>query len=174
MAAAWQIAVVERDRVVDAKAGFHADVETLWVAFPPFRSSVSANRPPIPVSHLDLESSAVEKLVDVSGGYFGHIVLDHYARRVDSGLLDFRPFHARVENWPRVEQTGIFDPSFIFKFFQFSIGISIVEHFTFRFCVDFYEIDGRPRFGEMTFHPMGDVARFDPPEYDAIIGALWR
>jgi hypothetical protein len=50
---------------------------------------------------------------------------------------------------------------------KLSEGISFV-------CVDFYEIDGAPRFGEMTFHPMAGLARFDPPEYDAIIGALWR
>jgi hypothetical protein len=40
--------------------------------------------------------------------------------------------------------------------------------------VDFYEIDGTPRFGEMTFYPEAGMGRFDPPEYDAIIGRLWR
>ncbi len=39
--------------------------------------------------------------------------------------------------------------------------------------VDFYEINGTPRFGEMTFYPGGGFMPFDPPEYDAIIGALW-
>jgi hypothetical protein len=40
--------------------------------------------------------------------------------------------------------------------------------------VDFYEIDGTPRFGEMTFYPGAGNEHFDPPEYDAIIGQLWR
>jgi hypothetical protein len=40
--------------------------------------------------------------------------------------------------------------------------------------VDLYEIDGAPRFGEMTFYPGAGLVPFDPPEYDAIIGALWR
>jgi hypothetical protein len=33
---------------------------------------------------------------------------------------------------------------------------------------------GHPYFGEMTFYPEAGVGRFDPPEYDAIIDALWR
>ena len=40
--------------------------------------------------------------------------------------------------------------------------------------VDFYEMDGTPKFGEMTFYPEGGVGRFDPPEYDAIVGKFWR
>jgi hypothetical protein len=40
--------------------------------------------------------------------------------------------------------------------------------------VDFYEINRTPRFGEMTFYPETGMGRFDPPEYDAIIGKLWR
>jgi hypothetical protein len=39
--------------------------------------------------------------------------------------------------------------------------------------VDFYEIDGRPLFGEMTFFPASGWQRFSPPEWDARIGALW-
>jgi hypothetical protein len=39
--------------------------------------------------------------------------------------------------------------------------------------VDFYEIDGRPLFGEMTFFPASGWQRFSPPEWDAKIGALW-
>jgi hypothetical protein len=40
--------------------------------------------------------------------------------------------------------------------------------------VDFYEIDGKPRFGEMTFYPEAGLGPFDPPEYDVILGGLWR
>ena len=40
--------------------------------------------------------------------------------------------------------------------------------------VDFYRLDdGSYRFGEMTFSPSGGNAQFDPPEYNAKIGALF-
>ncbi len=39
--------------------------------------------------------------------------------------------------------------------------------------VDFYEIDGKPLFGEMTFYPGSGLDPFDPPEIDAIMGELW-
>lgn len=39
--------------------------------------------------------------------------------------------------------------------------------------IDFYEIDGRPRFGEMTFYPGSGLDPFDPAELDIIMGALW-
>jgi hypothetical protein len=48
-----------------------------------------------------------------------------------------------------------------------SEGISFVR-------VDFYEINGTPRFGEMTFYPSSGLGCFDPPEYDVIVGGLWR
>jgi hypothetical protein len=37
--------------------------------------------------------------------------------------------------------------------------------------VDFYEIDGKPLFGEMTFYPGSGLALF-PPEYDQLFGRL--
>jgi hypothetical protein len=40
--------------------------------------------------------------------------------------------------------------------------------------VDLYEINETPRFGEMTFYPSSGLSRFDPPEYDIIVGRLWR
>jgi hypothetical protein len=39
--------------------------------------------------------------------------------------------------------------------------------------VDFYEIEEKPRFGEMTYYPDSGWARFLPHEYDAKVGALW-
>ncbi len=38
---------------------------------------------------------------------------------------------------------------------------------------DFYEIDGQPRFGEMTFYPGSGLDPFDPPKLDQALGALW-
>lgn len=40
--------------------------------------------------------------------------------------------------------------------------------------VDFYEVGGRPKFGEMTFYPGSGLDPLDPPELDAVMGALWR
>lgn len=40
--------------------------------------------------------------------------------------------------------------------------------------VDFYEVDGRPTFGEMTFYPGSGLYPLDPPELDAEMGTLWR
>ena len=39
--------------------------------------------------------------------------------------------------------------------------------------IDFYEIAGEPKFGEVTFYPGSGMDPFDPPELDATIGALW-
>jgi hypothetical protein len=39
--------------------------------------------------------------------------------------------------------------------------------------IDFYEVGGRPRFGEMTFYPGSGLDPFDPPALDLAMGALW-
>jgi hypothetical protein len=39
--------------------------------------------------------------------------------------------------------------------------------------VDFYEIAGRPRFGELTFYPGSGFNPFNPDEYDFKLGELW-
>ena len=39
--------------------------------------------------------------------------------------------------------------------------------------VDFYEIAGEAKFGEVTFYPGSGLDPFDPPELDIAIGALW-
>lgn len=39
--------------------------------------------------------------------------------------------------------------------------------------VDFYEIAGSPRFGEITFYPGGGWGRFSPDEYDLVLGKFW-
>lgn len=39
--------------------------------------------------------------------------------------------------------------------------------------VDLYEIDGRPRFSELTFFPGSGFIRFDPADYDRVFGELW-
>ncbi len=40
--------------------------------------------------------------------------------------------------------------------------------------VDLYEIGKKPVFGEMTFYPGSGIGRVHPPEFDKIIGALWK
>ena len=39
--------------------------------------------------------------------------------------------------------------------------------------VDFYEVDGKPRFGEVSFYHNSGETRFDPPEWDEKLGQLW-
>lgn len=39
--------------------------------------------------------------------------------------------------------------------------------------IDFYEIDGTPRFGEMTFYPGSGLDPFDPETLDLRLGACW-
>jgi TupA-like ATPgrasp len=38
---------------------------------------------------------------------------------------------------------------------------------------DFYEIDGKPMFGEMTFYPGSGLDKFNPVSLDAILGQHW-
>ena len=39
--------------------------------------------------------------------------------------------------------------------------------------VDFYEVDGRPLFGEMTFYPGSGLDRFRPAYFDVMFGERW-
>ena len=57
---------------------------------------------------------------------------------------------------------------------NFSTMIEIAEALAGResfIRVDLYDV-GRPIFGELTLHPEAGLGRFDPPEYDAIVGKL--
>jgi hypothetical protein len=40
--------------------------------------------------------------------------------------------------------------------------------------IDFYQVAGQPRFGEMTFYPGSGLEPVDPPELDLAMGSLWR
>lgn len=40
--------------------------------------------------------------------------------------------------------------------------------------IDLYDLHDGPRFGEMTFTPGAGLEKFDPPEYDRRLGALWE
>jgi hypothetical protein len=39
--------------------------------------------------------------------------------------------------------------------------------------IDFYDVGGIPRFGEMTFYPGSGLDPFDPPELDHELGRYW-
>lgn len=39
--------------------------------------------------------------------------------------------------------------------------------------VDFYEVEGRPLFGEMSFYPGSGLDRFRPVSFDTLFGELW-
>jgi hypothetical protein len=38
---------------------------------------------------------------------------------------------------------------------------------------DFYEIDGKPMFGEMTFYPGSGLDKFNPVSLDKMLGQQW-
>jgi hypothetical protein len=38
--------------------------------------------------------------------------------------------------------------------------------------IDLYDI-GRPMFGEIAMHPETGLGRWDPPEWDQMLGRLW-
>jgi hypothetical protein len=40
--------------------------------------------------------------------------------------------------------------------------------------IDFYDVGGLPRFGEMTFYPGSGLDPVDPPTLDREFGRLWR
>jgi hypothetical protein len=40
--------------------------------------------------------------------------------------------------------------------------------------IDFYEINGQPKFGEMTFYPDAGNVKFVPDAYDIKLGQLWK
>jgi hypothetical protein len=40
--------------------------------------------------------------------------------------------------------------------------------------VDFYEVNGKVIFGELTFYPKGGLPDFTPPEYDEILGSYFE
>jgi hypothetical protein len=40
--------------------------------------------------------------------------------------------------------------------------------------VDFYEINGRPLFGEMTFYPVAGYESYAPAAYDRVLGDRWQ
>jgi TupA-like ATPgrasp len=49
----------------------------------------------------------------------------------------------------------------------------LAEDFSFV-RIDFYEIGGQPKFGEMSFYPGSGFEVFNPPEWDAKIGKFWQ
>jgi hypothetical protein len=38
---------------------------------------------------------------------------------------------------------------------------------------DFYDVEGEPRFGELTFYPGSGLERVEPPRLDLLMGLLW-
>jgi hypothetical protein len=54
------------------------------------------------------------------------------------------------------------------------VGIARTLSAEFPFVrVDLYDLPSGPLFGELTFSPGAGLMRFDPPEYDEIVGSWW-
>jgi hypothetical protein len=56
---------------------------------------------------------------------------------------------------------------------MYSLSQKLSEHFAFV-RVDFYEVNGRVYFGEMTFTPVSGITPIRPSQYDLILGELIR
>ena len=76
-----------------------------------------------------------------------------------------QPFH-EPKNYP-FSRNRICPPVSLQKMLDFSqllsAGIPFIR-------VDFYEIDGHPYLGELTFYPTSGIGGFDPEEWDHILG----
>ncbi|MEJ2118085.1 MAG: ATP-grasp fold amidoligase family protein [Alphaproteobacteria bacterium] len=90
--------------------------------------------------------------------------------------------HKRImydRNWNRLpfsmkypmDSRDIPPPNSLNKMIEFSEILS--ENISFV-RVDFYEIDEKPLFGEMTFFPGAGYSKFMPEEYDLKLGELWK
>lgn len=69
------------------------------------------------------------------------------------------------------EKTDVEKPKNLDKMIEFAAKLS--DGFAFV-RVDFYEIDGRLYFGEMTFTSSSGMDRFHPEKYDEIVGSYLK
>jgi hypothetical protein len=54
--------------------------------------------------------------------------------------------------------------------------LKAAERLSESFCfvrVDFYDLDGRARFGELTFYPGSGLEKVQPLRLDLLMGLLW-
>ena len=94
---------------------------------------------------------------------FGRFV-EHHANYYDTDLK-LMPFgEANLAPIPEAEITI---PSTIHKMFDLAKKLSTGYPFL---RVDFYDVNGRIYFGELTFYPAGGMGKFTPEEYDAVLG----
>lgn len=77
--------------------------------------------------------------------------------------LDWRPMIPGGETPPRPASL----PAMVAAAQELSRGFAFVR-------VDFYEVSGVPKFGEMTFYPGSGLDPVNPPHLDAVMGDLWR
>lgn len=77
--------------------------------------------------------------------------------------LDWRPMVPGGETPPRPRSL----PAMIAAARVLARGFAFVR-------VDFYEVEGVPKFGEMTFYPGSGLDPMDPPHLDSVMGDLWR
>ena len=80
---------------------------------------------------------------------------------------DWRPTAARADPPPRPRSLPAMIAAAETLVETLADGIGYVR-------ADFYEVDGAPRFGELTFYPGSGLDPFDPPALDATMGAMWR
>jgi hypothetical protein len=77
------------------------------------------------------------------------------------------PYHKGIEVDPRPMPAPVSLQQMIEGAEKLGADLSFVR-------VDFYEVGGKPLFGEMTFYPDAGFANLNPPEFDARLAQLWR
>lgn len=82
--------------------------------------------------------------------------------------LNWKEMEFTYDNY---EKTDVEKPKNLDKMIEFAAKLS--EGFAFV-RVDFYEIDGRLYFGEMTFTSSSGMDRFHPEKYDEIVGSYLK
>jgi len=88
--------------------------------------------------------------------------------RAGSFDMDFRPLGLR--QW----QLPLYQGERPASFGRMAEIASILSAGTDFVRVDLYEANGKVFFGELTSYPMGGTIPFDPPEWDAELGRMWK
>lgn len=96
---------------------------------------------------------------------FGRFV-DHHANYYDTNLR-LLPFGE--PQYPPILDAPIDIPPTIHEMFALAENLSVGIPFL---RVDFYDVDGRIYFGELTFYPASGMGGFEPKEWDERIGDM--
>lgn len=90
----------------------------------------------------------------------------HLGREHDHRWVVMDPAWRQVSNGGRAPPSPRSLPAMIEAAETLSSGFDFVR-------IDFYDVAGKPRFGEMTFYPGSGLDPFEPVDLDATMGRMW-